>query len=127
MSSLPPATANRARKVWSVIGWTTVAGVLLLHVLWQSLWPAAGLPAVVGWTVALLPLLPLALAMLFRLRHQLIYAGIGMLAYFCHGVMESYASPAMRVQAAIEIVLTVVYFAALYMRRRASRGPEHEG
>ncbi len=127
MSSLPPATDGPSRKVWSALGWATVAGVLLLHVLWQSLWPAAGLPAVAGWTVALLPLLPLALAMLFRLRHQLIYAGIGMLAYFCHGVMESYANQAMRPQAVIEVVLTVAYFAALYMRRRASQGARHQG
>lgn len=112
---------DRARLRWSRLGWLCVFGLFALHVLWQSLWPTAGLPPLLGMLLALLPLLPLALAALFRLRHQLIYAGIGVLVYFCHGVMESYANPARRPLAVIEIVLSLTYFAALYLRRHAGR------
>jgi uncharacterized membrane protein len=115
----PSSRTERARELWGRVGWLCVFGLFLLQVLWQSLWPAPGFPPLLGMLLALLPLLPLALACLFRLQHQLIYAGIGVLIYFCHGVMECYANPARRPQAVIEIVLSVTYFAALYMRRRA--------
>lgn len=118
MTTASTRSAAAGRRLWGTLGWLCVAGILVLHVLWQVLWPVRGLPAPVGWLLALLPMLPLALALLFRLRHALIYAGIGMLVYFCHGVMECYANPARRPQAVVEIVLSVAYFAALYMRKR---------
>lgn len=103
------------------LAWALVAAVALLQIAWQGLWPAPGLAASTGWILTALPWLPLLLAWLFGLRHSLIYAGIPMLIWFCHGVMEAWMDPQLRGLALLEAALSAGYFGALYWRRGLSR------
>lgn len=101
------------------LAWACVAATAAVALAWPR---AANQAAWIGPTLALLPLLPLWLALIFRLAHPLYYAGLGMLFYFSHGAMELYVSAATRVYAIAEIGLCLAYFALLLaIRRRGKR------
>ncbi len=105
-------------KTETRLAWACVAATVAVAIGWprapnQAPWIAV--------TLALLPLLPLALALLFRLAHPLYYAGLGMLFYFSHGAMEAYVSPATRPYAIAEILFSLSYFALLLAIRRRGK------
>lgn len=100
---------------WTRMAWAAIALLVTLRLGWEA---GQG----VAWTAsvasALWPWLPLIVALAFRLRGALIYAGIGAWLCFSHGVMEAYASSAARGWAMAEILLSLIYFLALWLRWR---------
>lgn len=103
------------------VAWTSVLGLIALKLVWHvlALPPASGWQA--GLATALWPLLPLFAALAFRLRGPLIYAGISVWLCFCHGAMEAYLGLQPRVWAFAEILIALVFFAALRQRSKGYR------
>ena len=109
------------------LAWACVVAVLALQILWQWRWPSAGLDSTAGWILNALPWTPLLLAGLLRARHALIYAGIPMLFWFCHGVMEAWVDPDQRWLGVIEALLCAGYFGGLAWRRKLARRAQGPG
>jgi uncharacterized membrane protein len=83
-----------------------LAGLLLLHIGWHSWWvPPEALPVVLVVGLATAPAALALLACAFNLRDGLLIGGIFALGYFCHGVMEAWAVPAVRIPALLEVLL----------------------
>lgn len=91
----------------------TLLALVAVRVAWAIAWQAPALPAAAG---ILWPLLPFVAALAFGLRGVWIYAGIGAGIYFCHGVMEAWATPDARGWALGEALLAVGYFLAYWRR-----------
>ena len=103
------------------LAWVCVVATALTALAWPSNPKSA---AWIAPVLALLPLIPLLLALCFRLGHTLYYAGLGMLIYFSHGAMEAYVTPQTRFYAAAEIFFTLGYFGLLLLIRK--RGKESQ-
>lgn len=125
--TMPPARVRHAHRTgfvaWGLLG--------VLQVLWHGWWapPETGSPALAAG-VALLPLL-LPLVALRRPPRALLCAGMIALFYFCHGVMEAWSVPLVRLPAMLEIGLSVVLILALgggvYKRRSKTASVESTG
>ena len=109
-----PAVAQTERR----LAWLCVLGAAGVALIWP---PGPNQARWIALTLALLPLLPLALALSFRLAHRLYYAGLGMLIYFSHGATEAYVSTSTRAYAAAQIAFTLAYFGLLLLIRRRSK------
>lgn len=114
--------------VLSLLAW---AGLALLQLAWHGwLHPPVRVPIAVVLSIALLPLALPLLAWRRGPRRMLLWAGIAALAYFSHGVMEAWASPAVRGLAVLEALLAVVLVAALgsvaIVEKRARRQASHD-
>ena len=103
---------------WCVL---TLLALLLNKVLWLNAGSAIQSGFAASLATALLPFLPFAAALAFKLRGLWIYAGIGVWIYFCHGAMEAVANPDARVWAGLEVLLSTAYFVALTWRIRAEK------
>lgn len=115
MSKAPVAIAER-RLAWLCVAATAATALA---------WP--GHPSSAWWigiVLALLPLLPLLLALIFRLAHPLYYAGLGMLFYFSHGAMEAYVTPETRLYAAAEVGFSLAYFGLLMLIRKRGKAAQ---
>ena len=98
------------------------AGLLALQVLWHGwLAPPQRMPLAFALGASVLPLL-LPLLALRRPRRALLWVGIFSLFYFCHGVAESWSSPAQRWLALLEVGLTLCLIAALGASVRGTKG-----
>ena len=117
----PPRAA-----AWERAGFAAWFALIALQPLWHGwLAPPDTLPRtlVVGFAT-----LPIALPLLALPRSRtraLLLAAIVALLYFCHGVMETWAAPAVRTLAAIETVLALGLILATgtvgMLHRRAAR------
>jgi len=104
--------------------------LLGLHLAWR-LWlaPSASAPA---WAMALfftLPLLPAVVLALAGHRKAPFWGALAALLYFCHGVMEAWATPAVRGLALAEAGLAALLIVAASwdgLRRRFA-GRRHGG
>ncbi len=99
----------------------SLVALLLNKVLWLNAGDALDGGVAASLAIALLPFLPFAAALAFKLRGVWIYAGIGVWIYFCHGAMEAVVSPDQRVWALLEVALSTLYFVALAWRIRAEK------
>ncbi len=107
------------------LGLAAWAGLVLLHGAWLFWIEPPSAPLVLIASLRIGPLL-LPLLVLHRdARRARLWVGILALFYFCHGVMEAYAEPAVRLAALGEIGLCLVAIGTLgwearhYRRRRA--------
>ena len=114
-----PALERIALAAWLAL--------VALQPLWHGLLaPPARVPVAVAVLAATVPIaLPL---LAWRRRHRaLLLASIVALAYFCHGVMEAWAAPGVRVlalaEAATALVLVVAVGTIGLEGRRARRAP----
>lgn len=98
---------------WSLVG------LLLLQLAWFGwLVPPEGSARIVALLLAAGPL-ALALPYAWSLRpRSLVVTGLLLLIYFSIGVMEAWASPALRAPALAQIVLVLAYFTGLATIRR---------
>ena len=102
-------------------------GAWLALIALQVGWHAFLMPS--GWPVVALAVVPLALPLVALPRginRALLIASIVALPYFCHGVMELFADPAVRLPAAAEVVLSLALIVAtgtigMIGRRRTRR------
>lgn len=99
----------------------SLAAMLLLRLAWHGSVHAEASGLAPGLAAILLPLLPYCAALAFRLRGPWIYGGIAAWVYFCHGAMESFATPAERGWALAEAALALIYFTGLWLRTRAAK------
>jgi uncharacterized membrane protein len=91
-----------------------LAGLALLQPLWHALLaPPARLDRNVVTALALAPLLACLLLAWKHRRRGLLWGGVVALPYFCHGVMEAWAAPAVRALALVEVALTLALIAAV--------------
>ena len=85
-----------------------ILSLLGLQVLWHGfLFPPASAPV---WLVAglfVLPIVPAASMLLRRHRHAPFWGAVAALLYFCHGLMEAWATPEVRTLALMEAALSV--------------------
>ncbi len=101
-------------------------GLLALQLLWHG-WqfPPTELPLGFVLGLALLPLLGPALGLLLARPGALFWGAVVSLFYFCHGVMEAWSSPEIRLLALGEALLAVGLIAAVgvdgWNRRKAAR------
>ncbi|HET7268553.1 MAG TPA: DUF2069 domain-containing protein [Oleiagrimonas sp.] len=104
-------------------GFAAWAALLVLELVWH-LWLAPfDAPAL---ALAIVPLL-LPLLALRRPERALLWIGIIALFYFAHGVSDAWVSPAWRIPALIEMLLSVVVIGALgvgVQRRKSKPLPE---
>jgi uncharacterized membrane protein len=95
-----------------------LAGQCLLQIAWHA-WlappPTLKLAIVV---LALLPMLALIPAALHSTRRMLLVGGIVSLLYFCHGVMEAWSNPSVRMLASAEVAFAMI---AVFGLRKSSR------
>ncbi len=77
-----------------------------LQLAWQ-LWsaPPLSIPAWLAATLMGLPILPAVIMVLTRSAQAGFWGGLAALFYFCHGITELYAAPAVRGLAIIQTVL----------------------
>ena len=103
-------------------GFFAWAGLLALQPIWY-LWLAPPANGASGLALALTlpPLLLPLLAWRGGARRMLLWVGIVSLAYFAHGVVAAWASPAARVPALVEVMLCVVLVGILGAIARALR------
>ncbi len=112
-----PKTAVVERR----LAWLCVIATAATALAWPSH------PSTAWWigvVLALLPLLPLFLAFVFRLAHPLYYAGLGMLFYFSHGTMEAYVSPQTWLYSALEAGFSLAYFGLLLLIRKRGKAAQ---
>jgi uncharacterized membrane protein len=111
---LPPALRL------GMLAWAALVALQPLWYLWLA--PPARLPPGLALALAGLPLL-LPLAAWRRPRRALLWAGIFSLFYFCHGIAESWSSPAERAPALAETALSLLLIVALGASvKRGGRG-----
>jgi uncharacterized membrane protein len=95
------------------IGLLAWAALIVLQLLWHAwLFPAQHMPAWLLLSITVIPLL-LPLLAIRDARRALLWVGILSLFYFCHGIAESWSSPAERGLALAEIVLTLLLIGTL--------------
>jgi uncharacterized membrane protein len=100
--------------------------LLLLQPVWHGwLQPPTELPLPFVLGIAVLPLLPAAVALLLRAGTALFWTGVLSLPYFIHAIDRLWMAPEARPYAIVELVLSVaVALAVAYdglLRRRAAR------
>ena len=110
-----PALTRAAFGAWLAL--------LALVVAWHGLLVPSRWPVV---AFAVVPLLLPLLALQRGANRALLVASIVALPYFCHGVMELFADPSVRMLAAAEVVLSVALVVAtgtigMIGRRRTRR------
>jgi len=88
------------------------AGLLLVQVLWYTVYPPVSIPTWVAFALTVPPLL-LPLLALPNVARALLWVGILALFYFCHGVSEAWSSTGDRWLAFIEIALTLLLIGSL--------------
>jgi uncharacterized membrane protein len=88
------------------------AGLLLVQVLWYTVYPPVSIPAWVAFALTVPPLL-LPLLSLPNVARALLWVGILALFYFCHGVSEAWSSTGDRWLAFVEIFLTLLLIGSL--------------
>lgn len=88
------------------------AGLLLVQVLWYTIYPPVSIPTWVAFALTVPPLL-LPLLSLPNVARALLWVGILALFYFCHGVSEAWSSTGDRWLAFIEIALTLLLIGSL--------------
>ncbi|PIV33596.1 MAG: DUF2069 domain-containing protein [Lysobacterales bacterium CG02_land_8_20_14_3_00_62_12] len=91
--------------------WAASLGLILLALL-QGVWygllaPASNLTASAAIALALLPFALPLLGATRDPRTGLLLGALVALLYFCHGVMEAWANPAVRLLALTEIALSL--------------------
>ncbi|NII53105.1 putative membrane protein [Lutibacter sp. SG786] len=92
-----------------LFAWT---GLLLVQVLWYTVYPPVSIPTWVAFALTVPPLL-LPLLSLPNVARALLWVGILALFYFCHGVSEAWSSTGDRWLAFIEIALTLLLIGSL--------------
>lgn len=105
----------------------TVAVVALFALSW--LWylrlaPATVLPPLAAASIHACMMLPAVLLLALRRPSALFWGGVGALFAFCHGVMEAWTSPAARLPALLEVVLSLaIIFGSSWdgMRKRLAK------
>ena len=96
------------------IGACAWAALVALQVAWYT-WLAPPANGVV-WFALILTLPPLLLplfALRTNLRRALLWIGIIVLFYFCHGVVAAWVYPNARLPALVEVALSIVIILAL--------------
>ncbi|GIX35245.1 MAG: hypothetical protein KatS3mg126_1024 [Lysobacteraceae bacterium] len=101
-------------------------GLVVLQAVWYlALDPPAIVPAWLALSLAWLPLLPAVLLQLRGARTAPFWSGVLALPYFCHGVMEAWAVPALRLPGLLEAIVASALVLAVgadgLQRRRAAR------
>jgi uncharacterized membrane protein len=113
----------RAWRAIAVASFLALVGLQLAWHLWLA--PPVAFPRAFVLGLALGPLVVAGIAMLANLRRGLFWAGFAALAYFSHGVMEAWTTPAVRPLAhaewALAVTLVVAVGAAGLAERRAAR------
>ncbi|HVI55341.1 MAG TPA: DUF2069 domain-containing protein [Luteibacter sp.] len=102
------------------IGLCAWAGLLVLQVLWYSLYPPVSIPTWVALVLTVPPLL-LPLLSLPRVTRALLWVGVLALFYFCHGVTETWSGGPDRWLGVIELVLTLSLIGTLGVGVRRPR------
>jgi len=106
------------------LGWCrwSLLGLIVLQPLWFAWWsPPNALPMSFVLTVTLVPLL-LVLPGSWTLKPRtLVITGTLLMAYFCIGVMEAWASPDDLWPGSIQALLCVTFFMGLATIRRTPR------
>ncbi len=101
--------------------WSLLALVPVQLAWFAWLQPPQILPLVVVLTLSVLPLL-IVLPFAWRLQPRgLVITGLVLLVYFVIGVTETFANPAVRPLALVQVALIVIYFTALATIRRAPK------
>lgn len=101
-------------RAWRAIALAAFGGLVVLHLAWHlRLAPPASLPLAFVLAIALGPLLIAGVAMLVDLRRGLFWAGFFALAYFSHGIMEAWSTPAIRALAHAEWLLATILVVAV--------------
>jgi uncharacterized membrane protein len=103
------------------VGIAAWVALLLLQCAWYGwLFPPQHMPS---WLVLGITVLPLLLPFLAigNVPRALLWAGMLSLFYFCHGIAESWSSPAERVPALLEVMLALVLIGALGAGVKARR------
>ncbi|MGN6093795.1 MAG: DUF2069 domain-containing protein, partial [Luteibacter jiangsuensis] len=88
------------------------AGLLLVQMLWYTLYPPVSIPTWVAFALTVPPLL-LPLLSLPNVARALLWVGILALFYFCHGVWEAWSSTGDRWMGLIVIALPLVLIGSL--------------
>ena len=94
-------------------------GLLILLALWFTwLAPSRTLPTSLVLLFGIGPLLLPLRGLLYGRPYTFAWSSLLIMAYFIHGIVEAYAEPQVRILAAIEIVLTCLFYlgAILYPR-----------
>lgn len=105
-ATVGPARVRHARRT----GFVAWAALVVLEIVWHA-WGRTPLDAP-ALALAVVPLL-LPLLALRRPARALLWAGIIALFYFVHGASEAWTTPAARVPALLEVVLSVILIGAL--------------
>lgn len=96
-------------------------GLLLLLVAWLG-WisPPQGLPIAIALAFMTIPLLFPLRGLLHGRPYTFAWASFLSLIYFIHGVVEAYSTPADRILAVLEILLSIAFYigCVLYARFR---------
>lgn len=88
------------------------AALIVIQLLWYSLYPPVSIPTWVAFAITVPPLL-LPLMSLPRVTRALLWVGILALFYFCHGVAETWSSANDRWLGILEIVVTLLLIGTL--------------
>lgn len=111
-----------ARSIGALCWWALVALQPAWHLWWH---PAAAFPAWLVVAILWLPMLPPSIMLLRRHPAGLFWAAVVGLLYFCHGVMEAWAAPPVRIAALLEVLFASGVVLAVgtdgLQRRRAQR------
>ncbi|TCV91286.1 putative membrane protein [Luteibacter rhizovicinus] len=95
------------------VGLYAWAALLVLQVVWYAwLYPPQTMSPLLTLALTVVPLL-LPLFALPNVTRALLWVGTLALFYFCHGVSETWSSPADRWLAMIEVVLTLLLIGTL--------------
>lgn len=97
---------------YQTTGLAAWAALLVIQVLWYSLYPPVSVPTWVAFALTVPPLL-LPLLSLPNVTRALLWVGILALFYFCHGVAETWSSPSDRWLGVLEIAVTLLLIGTL--------------
>lgn len=111
-----------SERRWRIVALLAFGGLIALQLAWH-LWlaPPRSLPMAFVLGLAVGPLLVAGLVMLADVRRGLFWAGFFALAYFSHGIMEAWSSPAIRLLAHAEWLLSTVLVVAVGAAGLAAR------
>lgn len=101
-------------RAWRRVAIALLAALILLKLAWHA-WLAPPLRFPLGFVLglALIPLLIPALIACFDLRRGAFWAGFVALAYFSHGIMEAWTTPAVRLLAHLEWIIATLLIVAV--------------
>lgn len=112
--------SSRPLSGTQITGLAAWAALLLVQVLWYSLYPPVSIPTWVAFALTVPPLL-LPLFSLPNVTRALLWVGTLALFYFCHGVSETWSSSADRWLGIIEIIVTLLLIGTLGVGVRRHR------